>query len=251
VVVLDAGTGIRSLGIRLLASPDPVHVLLTHLHLDHIQGLMFFAPLFQPGREVTIWGPGATEGSLRERIGRYVSAPLCPVEIRDLPARVEFREVPPDGLQLGPATITAAPVSHRGPTLGFRIAEADVSVCFLPDHEPVVGMPLDEMEPEWISGLALARDASLLIHDAQYTDDEYVDKVGWGHSSVSDALKFAHRAEAQRLMLFHHDPMHQDDFLDRLAGRAAAAWQDMGGRPQDVELAVELREVVLGAGVPA
>src|SRR3954447_10562113 len=84
-LVLDAGTGIRQLGIRLLGSTEPVHVLLTHLHLDHIQGLMFFAPLFQEGREVTIWGPGGETESLRDRVARYVSAPLCPVEIRDLP----------------------------------------------------------------------------------------------------------------------------------------------------------------------
>jgi len=245
VLVLDAGTGIRSLGVTLLARPEPVHVLLTHLHLDHIQGLMFFAPLFRRGQEVTIWGPGSPDGTLRDRIARYVSAPLCPVDIRDLPAHVTFKEVPPEPWEIGSATVSASPVAHRGPTLGFRVQDSSASLCFLPDHEPGVGAPLDQLEDEWVSGLELARDASLLVHDSQYTDEEYPQKVGWGHSCLSDALAFARRAAARRVLLFHHDPMHNDDFLDRLAGEASAAWQAAGGRPCDVELAFELRELDL------
>jgi phosphoribosyl 1,2-cyclic phosphodiesterase len=236
-LVLDAGTGIRQLGLRLLSGTDPIHVLLTHLHLDHIQGLMFFAPLFQEDREVTIWGPGGEIESLRDRVARYVSAPLCPVEIRDLPARIEFREAPAGDWAVGPASITSAPVSHRGPTLGYRIEDGDASLCFLPDHEPSGG----------VSGAALAEDVTLLVHDAQYTDDEYATKVGWGHSSLSDALAFAHRAQPERVMLFHHDPMHHDDFLDRLAGEAAGRWSELGNRADQLELAFELREIVLGA----
>src|SRR4051812_30328494 len=117
-VILDAGTGIRELGLRRERHEGPVHVLLTHLHLDHIQGLMFFAPLFDPGAEVRIYGPPALGGDLLSRLARYISAPLAPVEIRELPAKVSFHEVPAEGWSLGPARFDAAFVNHRGPTLG-------------------------------------------------------------------------------------------------------------------------------------
>ena len=248
VIALDAGTGIRSLGLSL---PDPtrINILLTHLHLDHIQGLMFFAPAFQPRSEITIWGPEAEEASLEDRIARYISAPLSPVEVRELPCDVSFRETPATEWQIGPATVRAASVSHRGPTLGYRITEGECSVCYIPDHEPALGVDLDDLDPEWISGFELACDASLLIHDCQYTDDEYPDHVGWGHSSMSAALSFARRVRAGRTLLFHHDPMHSDDALDRLHDRAVTRWCESGGGPTQLELACERREIALGSPV--
>jgi ribonuclease BN (tRNA processing enzyme) len=248
VIALDAGTGIRSFGLSM---PDLacINILLTHLHLDHIQGLMFFAPAFQPRAEITIWGPESPEASLEDRIARYISAPLSPVEVRELPCDVSFREAPETEWQIGPATVRAASVSHRGPTLGYRITEGDCSVCYIPDHEPALGASLDDLEPQWISGFELARDASLLIHDCQYTDDEYPAHVGWGHSSMSAALTFGRRVRARRTLLFHHDPMHSDDALDRLHDRALEQWSRDGGDPTQLELAYERREIVLGAPV--
>jgi phosphoribosyl 1,2-cyclic phosphodiesterase len=226
-LVLDAGTGIRGLGATIDPVAEPIHILLTHLHLDHISGLLFFAPLFHPGADITIWGPPGP-GDLRERLARYLSAPLSPVEIRELPARVRFRECTPDGWQVGDARISAAQVIHRGPTLGYRIEEGDASVAYIPDHEPGLGQDLDRDPTEWISGHALARDASLLIHDAQYSEAQYALTVGWGHSQIPDALAFAHRAEARRVALFHHDPGHDDTALDALAGEAQASWRGDG-----------------------
>ncbi len=239
MLALDAGTGIRSLGLALAAEPARLHILLTHLHLDHIQGLVFFAPAFQPQTEIVIWGPASPEASLRDRIARYISAPLSPVEVRELPCDVSFRHCPQTEWEIGPARISAASVAHRGPTLGYRIDDGNSSLAYIPDHEPALGADLDALEEDWISGLGLARDASLLIHDGQYSDAEYPDHIGWGHSSLSHAVSFARRANAGRTVLFHHDPTHTDEQLDRLGAEARQRWVAMGGSEAEIELAME------------
>ena len=220
-LILDAGTGIRQLGLS--RDHGSVHMLLTHLHLDHIQGLMFFAPLFDPRCQVHVCGPVAFGGSLLTRLARYISAPLAPVEIREMPARLSFEEINSHTWTVGPARIEAAFVNHRGPTIGYRITDGDVTVAYIPDHEPALGQQLDRADPEWISGLVLARDADLLIHDSQYTDAEYAaGHVGWGHSALGDTLAFARRSGARRLAMFHHDPLHDDATIDALVGEARA-----------------------------
>jgi phosphoribosyl 1,2-cyclic phosphodiesterase len=253
-LILDAGTGIRGLGVGIAASLPKVNILLTHLHLDHIQGLMFFAPCFRSESEITIWGPASLEASLESRIARYISAPLSPVEVRELPCSVSFLDTPATEWEIGPARIRAEAVTHRGPTLGYRITDqgSGATLTYISDHEPGLGTPLEELEPEWISGYDLACRSDLLIHDCQYSDEEYPDHVGWGHSRLTDALTFARRVEARRLLLFHHDPLHNDEYLDSLHEAAAAQWVELGGEAGAVEAARERQELeVAPATAPA
>jgi len=238
-LILDAGTGIRALDVP--PNGQQIHSLLTHLHLDHIQGLLFFSPFFNPDAEIMVWGPPPEKPPLRDMLARYLSSPLSPIEIRELPARVRFCTFPLGGCSIGSATVQAARVIHRGVTLGYRIDDGDASLCYLPDHEPALGKPLASAGDQWISGLALARGTSLLIHDGQFTDELYPTHVGWGHSSIGDALRFGLRAEAKRVLLFHHDPAHTDDRLDELGKWAAEAWIAWDGEPDAVEFAQERR----------
>jgi phosphoribosyl 1,2-cyclic phosphodiesterase len=240
-LILDAGTGIRDLGAKLVGSRR-LHVLLTHLHLDHIQGLMFFAPFFDREAEITVWGPPAPRRSLQERLARYISAPLSPIEIRDLPAKVVFKSAPLVPWRIGGVEIKASPVSHRGPTLGYRLTEDGSSLCYLPDHEPALGQDVSSAKTAWISGHALARHASVLIHDCQYADAEYGARRGWGHSRLSDALAFAARCAPGRLVLFHHDPGHDDAQLEALGEEASERWAELG-EPGTAEMAREGRSL--------
>ena len=237
-LILDAGTGIRTLGLDLSEAPK-VGILLTHLHLDHIQGLMFFPPCFRSDAEITIWGPSSPEASLEDRVARYISAPLSPVEVRELPCSVAFRDAPATEWKIGDVLIRAEAVTHRGPTLGYRITDGATTLCYIPDHEPALGAPLGQIENEWISGYDLARDADLLIHDCQYTDEEYPAHVGWGHSALEDTLTFADRVGARRTLLFHHDPLHTDAMLDTIGERARARWDELGHSDEEIELARE------------
>jgi len=215
LLVLDAGTGIRGLGARGLGTKR-VDLLLTHLHMDHIQGLGFFGPLYTPGSEVHIWGPASTTLHLREQVARYLSPPLFPVRLRDLPCKLTLHDVPTGEFEIGTLKITASLVCHPGPTLGYRVSENGHTLAYLPDHEPALGCRRFPEQAEWTSGFELAEGADLLIHDAQYTEPEYQSKAGWGHSSYRQALAFAGVAGVKRLVTFHHDPSHDDGAIFRL-----------------------------------
>ena len=232
-LILDAGTGIRRLGAAIEPRLPRVDVLLTHLHMDHIQGLGFFAPLHRPDLEVHVWGPPSTTLDLRARLGRYLSPPLFPVHLRDLPSPLALHDVPLGRFGIGGLQIAAALVCHPGPTVGYRITEGERSVTYIPDHEPALGARNFPMSPEWMSGFDLAAGVDLLIHDAQYTPAEYATHVGWGHSSIPQTIGFASVAKARRLVTFHYDPSHSDDFLDRTLdqfGRSAHQFELIPGK---------------------
>ena len=214
LLVLDAGTGIQRLGTMVRGGRGRIDLLLTHLHMDHIQGLGFFEPLYERGREIHIWGPPSPTLDLRTRLARYLSPPLFPVRLRDLPCRLTLHNVPPERFEVGGLEVEAALVCHPGSTLGYRISEGTRSLAYLPDHEPALGVREFPGEPEWTSGFDLAAGADLLIHDAQYTTEEYQKRVGWGHSAIRDAVAFATLAGARRFVPFHHDPTHDDAMLD-------------------------------------
>lgn len=222
-VVLDAGTGIRRLGAAIGPETIRVDLLLTHLHMDHIQGLGFFAPLYRPDLEVHIWGPASTTLDLRERLARYLSPPLFPVRVRDLPCRLTLHNVPLDTFEIGAVKVAVALVCHPGPTVGYRLTEGNTSIAYLTDHEPALGARRFPGPPGWTSGFALAAGADLLIHDAQYTAAEYPRYVGWGHSALPHTLAFATAAGVRRLVTFHHDPSHDDAMLDSLHEEARAS----------------------------
>jgi ribonuclease BN (tRNA processing enzyme) len=219
LLVLDSGTGIRRLSQALPPGLKRVDILLTHLHMDHIQGLGFFGPLRSPDYEVHIWGPGSSTINLRTRLTRYLSPPLFPVHLRDLPCELVMHEVAGDKFPLGEFDITSDYVCHLDPTLGFRIESEQASLTYLPDHEPALGVDGFPSNPEWTSGHALAQGVDLLIHDAQYTEDEYAERIGWGHSTVGHAFDFAGQAQVRHLVPFHHDPNHNDAMLDGLISR--------------------------------
>ena len=223
LVVLDAGTGIQRLGNELETGLHRIDILLTHLHMDHIQGLGFFAPIFRPGCAIHVWGPPSPTLHLRARLTRYLSPPLFPIRLRDLRANFEFHDAPQGLFTIGPLTIEADEVIHPGATLGFRISENGKSLAYLSDHEPALATTNGHHGPEWISGLGLARGADVLIHDAQYTQAEREERLGWGHSSVPEAIDFARTAEVGKLVLFHHDPARTDHQMDLLLSAAQAS----------------------------
>lgn len=216
LIVLDGGTGIRNLGQSLPTTLNRVHILLTHLHMDHIQGLPFFAPLRRPGVEIHIWGPASTTLALDARLQKYLSPPLFPVSVRELAANLHFHELPDDMMEIGEFKVNAQLIIHPNPTIGYRIQYKEAAVTYLPDHEPALAGRTFPHDKSWTSGYKLAEGADLLIHDTQYTQDEYQNRVGFGHSSIHHAFQFAELTSVKHFAPFHHDPTHNDDTLDRI-----------------------------------
>ncbi len=214
LLVFDGGSGIQKLVVNPELAAKRIDILLTHLHLDHIQGLGFFRPLFDPSMEIHIWGPASSSRSLYSRLSRYLSPPLFPVLIRDLPCKLFFHEIENSIFEIGPFTIQSAYVIHPGATVGYRVECHKSVLTFIPDHEPALGPHGMIPDKKWVSGIDLASGADLLLHDAQYTGPEYQYKKGWGHSSMDDAALFASMAEVKHLLFSHHDPYRSDSQLN-------------------------------------
>jgi len=215
ILVLDGGSGMQKFNLLNNTAIKRIDILLTHLHLDHIQGLGFFNPFFDPSLDVHIWGPASNNNSLRSRLSRYLSPPLFPVLLRDLPCKVILHEIENTTFEIGPFTIESRYVIHPGPSVGFRITGQHSVFTYIPDHEPALGS-MELTDIKWISGIDLALNADLLLHDAQYSAQEYKNRVGWGHSSMDDAIKFAALSGVKHLLLAHHDPYHSDEQLNEL-----------------------------------
>lgn len=239
-LVLDGGSGMQN--VVLPSNIKRVDILLTHLHLDHLQGLGFFGALFNPAMEVHIWGPASATQSLHSRLSRYLSPPLFPVLIRELPCQLELHDVTNSVIEIGPFRIESAFVIHPGPTVGYRIKGENAVFTYIPDHEPALGLTGLLKDPKWISGINLAEGADLLIHDAQYTTEEYNSRKGWGHSSIEDTIQFSLLAGVKRLLLTHHDPSHSDIILDNIFAEIKSRLS----QPFPYEMAVEGMEIDLG-----
>ena len=217
-ILLDLGTGLRFFG--LTQPTDGTFrgtALVSHLHWDHVQGIPFFAPMLVEGAHLDVYAPRQDEGSLCEAVRAFMSPPYFPVEIDALPGTFTFHEASDQVVDVHGAKVTAATVPHIGPTVGYRVEFDGVSVAYISDHQqPGVGST--EVAA---SVLDLCEGVDLLIHDAQFDDDEFAHRHDWGHCTSDYAIEVAARSGAKRLALFHHDPSHCDVRLDELAEQAS------------------------------
>ncbi len=239
-ILLDLGTGVRFYG-ETLPPTQPLRAvaLVTHLHWDHVQGLPFFAPVLRPGSHLDIYAPHPGCGlTLEEAFDQSMRPPYFPVRLSDLRGEISFHARDTGQFTVGEVQVTVAPVPHNGPTVGFRLDWRGRSLAFVPDHQ----QPLDGGREVAESVLALADGVDLLIHDAQFTRDEFSAKRDWGHSTVEYAVDVALQAGAGMLALYHHDPNHDDATVDRLTADARA---HRGCRPLEVLAAHEGLTVAL------
>ena len=210
-IILDLGTGLRMFGTCCEHGGMSAHALLTHLHWDHVQGLPFFAPLHHPDTSLTVYGPGdGSAESLADCMARFMAPPFFPITASDLPASVSFVDALDADFSIGETTVMARSIPHTGPTAGFRVERNGVSIAYLPDHQE----PIDDKTYIAPGARELCRDVDVLIHDAQLTADEFAQKSHWGHSTPAYALEVARQTRAKTLVLFHHDPSHDDDAVD-------------------------------------
>jgi phosphoribosyl 1,2-cyclic phosphodiesterase len=229
LIVLDCGTGAHELGQRLSepgSGPVNGHVLISHTHWDHIQGLPFFAPLFGLGNVWHVYGPRGLDASLRETLAGQMQYAYFPVTAEDFAASVEYHDLTEGTFEIGDVRVTAQYLNHPALTLGYRLEADGVTIVYSSDHEPhdstsAVGGALPAVGGD-ARHVAFLAGADLVIHDAQYLAREYYAKVGWGHSTVEYALEAAAAAGVHRLALFHHDPTRNDDAVDLLLEQARA-----------------------------
>jgi phosphoribosyl 1,2-cyclic phosphodiesterase len=215
-IVLDLGTGLRLFGeTQPTDGSFSATAFITHLHWDHVQGLPFFPPVDRTGASLDVYGPAQAEGPLGEVFGDLMRPPYFPVHFSELRGDIRFHEVMDDDVAVGDAKVRVRQVPHCGPTLGFRIDWHGTSVAYVSDHQ--APRSLDRVDD---AVLELADGVDLLIHDAQYTPAEFFEKAHWGHCTVDYAVLVAKEAGARRLALFHHDPAHGDDVVDRLESDA-------------------------------
>ena len=215
-ILLDLGTGLRTMARTLpLDGTFEASALVTHIHWDHVQGLPFFPPIDRPGARLDVYGPVQDDGLLHDVFGGFMQPPYFPVHFSELRGDIRFHDVHDDDLEIGSAKVKVRPVPHCGPTVGYRIDWDGASIAYVSDHQAPLG--LDHVAD---SVLELCDGVDLLIHDAQYTPSEFEEKAHWGHCTIDYAVLVAKEARARKLCLFHHDPAHGDDEMDRLLAGA-------------------------------
>jgi phosphoribosyl 1,2-cyclic phosphodiesterase len=235
IIILDAGTGLRLLGRQLVAEfgeqPLEIDLLLTHTHWDHIQGLPFFLPVYQPKNRLRILGYEGARHGLDNVLTSQMESPFFPIGLREVPANVSIEELKDLSFQLGPVQVKATAANHPGNCVGYRLFTPSGSVAFFPDNESYRnganfsqsgsgGTQLPRSEEPHHNLTEFLRDTDVLVMDAQYDCEEYETHVGWGHGCVDDVVALALKANVKRLFLFHHDPEHDDAKISEMAGQA-------------------------------
>jgi CRP-like cAMP-binding protein/phosphoribosyl 1,2-cyclic phosphodiesterase len=252
-LVIDCGTGARELGAHLLAqnvNPLAVHLLISHTHWDHIQGFPFFGPAYVPGCAIDVYSPPGLEGTLEASLSGQMQYTYFPVRLGDLRARIAFHELGEGGFHAGGAYVQAQYLNHTAPALGYRITIGGVTVVYATDHEPfwwplVRGRGIwNPTHPGDSRHVAFLEGADIVIHDSQYVDLEYPTKRGWGHSTVEYVTEVAALAGVRQLVLFHHDPTHDDRLVASIT-RAASRRVLTQGSAMEVVAAAEGLEIEL------
>ncbi len=236
LIILDAGTGIRNLGDSLIASGASLktYILITHPHWDHIQGFPFFKPALISGNEITIVGTERKEINLQRIIADQMNKIYFPIQLNELKANIHFKPIVEEKFEIFGAKISTMYVNHPGFTVGYRIEYKGKVLVYISDNEPFdreAATRLTNFEKVVQDKFAIiegdpnqrvfdfAKNADVLIHDTTYTPEEYVDKVGWGHSHYLFTLKLAAVANVKKLFLFHHEPNRSDDKVDEIVER--------------------------------
>jgi len=221
--ILDAGTGIRGLGHEFRKADVRVaHMLLTHTHWDHINGFPFFVPAYDPEREIHIMaGHLMDSGGIEEVLSSQMSHPMFPVPLEEMRARLRFEDFNAgETFDLYPdVRIATASLHHPNGATGYRIEYGGKSVCYVTDTEHIPGKPDQNV-------LGLIEGADLVIYDSTYTEDEFPEKVTWGHSTWNEGVKLCRMANVKRMAIFHHEPDHDDNFMDRLGEEAKETWSE-------------------------
>ncbi len=236
-IVVDAGTGIRELGVKLKGeAPRPLHLFIGHTHWDHIQGFPFFVPAYLPGTSLTVYGASGFGKDLRSIFSGQLDADYFPVQLQDLSSAIEFHDLKENPVVIGNFRMQWCYVHHQGAAVGFKFTLGGKTVVYMTDNEflkgylgaPDLALISHEMKVVYRELIEFIAGADVFIAEAQYMDDEYPYKIGWGHTSLSNACLLCKMAKVKRWVITHHDPMHSDEFLERKVAKTAEVLASIG-----------------------